>query len=211
MEKAKTILAEGQPSGTPFVVTLGALEGGNMDRSVRRGFVPAFETDPSVARALTSIEIADREHYLSPYEAFFDGLPALFSDRALPADRLKGGIESVQSFYRQLSTRVGYEVEVPESAYQALVGSLIAKADDQAALQIARAAAKKYPHSSRAHRTLGVMLKRTGDVAAARARFNHAIEVEKQLSEPDSERIMDVRLQLWLLDQEAEAAASDSD
>ena len=114
-----------------------------------------------------------------------------------------GGLESVRRFYRDLSARVGYEVETPESAYQALVGSLMAEGNDQAAMEIARLTVEEYPRSSRAHRTLGVMLRRTGDEEAARARFLQAIEVEQQSAEPDSERIMDVRLQLWLMDQEA--------
>jgi predicted alpha/beta superfamily hydrolase len=210
VEKAKTVLADGQASGKPFVVTLGALEGGDMDRSVRQGLFPSFKADRSSTTDFTPIELADREHYYSPYEAFFDGLFGLFADWELPEDRLRGGLKSVQGFYKELSAKVGYEVEIPAPAYQALVWSLVRQGDEVAAFEIARTAAKKFPQSSRAHMTLGILLKRTGDVAAARARFNHAIEVEKQLSEPDSERITDVWLQLWLLDQEAEAAASTS-
>ena len=70
-------------------------------------------------------------------------------------------------------------------------------------MEIARLAVEEYPRSSRVHRTLGVMLRRTGDEKAARARFLQAIQVEQQSDQPDSERIMDVRLQLWLMDQEA--------
>lgn len=211
VKRAKDAVADENVGFRPLVVTLGALEGGDMDRSVRRGLVPLFESDRSTALAFTAIEIAEREHYYSPYEAFFDGLRALFQSWALPQERLSGGVESIQDFYRELSARVGYAVEIPESAYQALVGSLISEGDDQAALEIARLAVDRYPQSSRAHKTLGVMLRRTGDVAAARARFEQAIEVEKQLIEPDSERIMDAWLMLWLLDQPADATGSDSD
>jgi predicted alpha/beta superfamily hydrolase len=210
IEKAKTAVAAGDVSIKPLVMTIGALEGGDMDRSVRRGFIPLFEDDRSTVAAFTPIEIAERSHSYSPYEAFFGGLMALFEDWGLPQERLSGGLESVQNFYRELSTTVGYTVEIPESAYQALVGSLISAGDEQTALEIARLAVDKYPQSSRAHGTLGVMLRRTGDDAAARARFERAIEVEKQLREPDSERIMDVWLMLWLLDQSANAAESDN-
>ncbi len=211
VKSAKDAVADGNVGFKPLVVTLGALEGGDMDRAVRRGLVPLFKSEGSAALAFTPIEIAERGHSYSPYEAFFDGLRALFEDWALPQERLSGGLESIQEFYQELSTRAGYAVEIPESAYQALVGSLISGGDDQAALEIARLAVDRYPQSSRAHGTLGVMFRRTGDNAAARARFELAIEVEKQLAEPDSERIMDVWLMLWLLDQGTNTTESDGD
>jgi predicted alpha/beta superfamily hydrolase len=211
VKSAKDAVADGNVGFKPLVVTLGALEGGDMDRAVRRGLVPLFKSEGSAALAFTPIEITERGHSYSPYEAFFDGLRALFEDWALPQERLSGGLESIQEFYQELSTRAGYAVEIPESAYQALVGSLISGGDDQAALEIARLAVDRYPQSSRAHGTLGVMFRRTGDNAAARARFELAIEVEKQLAEPDSERIMDVWLMLWLLDQGTNTTESDGD
>jgi predicted alpha/beta superfamily hydrolase len=210
VKKAKDAVADGSIGHMPLVVTLGAMEGGDMDRSVRHGLIALFESDRLASLAFTSIEIAERGHNFSPYQAFFDGLPALFKDWGLPQEWLGGGLESVQEFYRKLSIKTGYTVEIPESAYQALVGSLISEGDNQAALEIARLTVDRYPRSSRAHRTMGVMLMRTGDDAAARDRFELAIEVEKQLAEPDSERIMDVWLMLWLLDQTANATGSDS-
>ena len=55
------------------------------------------------------------------------------------------------------------------------------------------------------------MLMRTGNDSGARAQFEQAIAVEKQLTEPDSERIMDAWLMLWLLDQETGTTGSVSD
>jgi predicted alpha/beta superfamily hydrolase len=211
VKRAKDLIADRKVDSRPLVVTLGAQEGGDMDRAVRQGFFPLFDSDQSAPLPFTPIEIAKREHYFSPYAAFFDGLPALFADWALPQERLSGGLESVKEFYQKLSTKVGYEVDIPESAYQALVGSLIAEGDDQAALKIAGLAVDRYPQSSRAHKTLGVTLMRTGDDSAARARLEQAIEVEKRLVEPDSERIMDIWLNLWVLDQRVNATESDND
>lgn len=211
VKKAKDAIADENVGFKPLVVTLGTLEGGDMDRSVRRGFAPLFESNQPTASAFTSIGIAEREHYYSPYQAFFDGLQALFEEWALPQERLSGGLESIRGFYQDLSNRVGYAVEIPESAYQALVGSLISEGNNPAALNIARLTAERYAKSSRAHKTLGVMLMRTGNDDGARAQFERAIAVEKQLTEPDSERIIDAWLYLWLLDQEDSTTGSDSD
>ena len=211
VKKAKDAIADENMIFKPLVVTLGTLEGGDMDRSVRRGFTPLFESNQLTARAFTPIEIAERTHSYSPYEAFFDGLAALFEDWALPQDRLGGGLESIRDFYQELSSRTSYEVEIPESAYQALVGSLISEGNNPAALEIARLIVERYPSSSRAHKTLGVMLMRTGNDDGARSQFERAIAVEKQLTEPDSERLIDAWLYLWLLDQETSATRSNSD
>jgi predicted alpha/beta superfamily hydrolase len=210
IKKAKDAIADENMDFKPLVVTLGALEGGDMDRSVRRGLFPLFKSKQVTAGAFTPIEIVERGHYYSPYQAFFDGLQALFEKWALPQERLEGGLESIKDFYQGLSAKAGYTIKIPESAYQALVGSLISEDNDQAALEIARLTVEKYPKSSRAHKTLGVMLMRTGNNDGARAQFERAIEVEKQLTEPDSERIMDAWLMLWLLDQGAGATDSDS-
>jgi predicted alpha/beta superfamily hydrolase len=210
VKKAEDAIADENMGFKPLAVTLGTLEGGDMDRSVRRGFIPLFESGRLTAGAFTPIEIAERGHYYSPYQAFFDGLRALFEYWALPQERLGGGLESIQGFYQELSNKAGYAIKIPESSYQALVGSLISKRDNPAALEIARLTVKNYPRSSRAHRTLGDMLMRTGDNKTARAQFEHAIEVEKQLNEPDSERIMDAWLMLWLLDQRPNTADPDS-
>jgi pimeloyl-ACP methyl ester carboxylesterase len=211
VKRTEEAAASGSLSPKPLIVTLGALEGGDMGRSVRRGFFPIFESDRLSGLPFTPVEIPEGTHYYSPYQAFFAGLPALFEDWSLPQERLKGGLESVQDFYRELSARVGYTVIPPEPAYQALIGSLISDGDDEAALEIARILVDKYPQSSRAHKTLGVMFRRTGDDAAARARFELGIEVEKDQKEPDSERIMDVWLNLWLLDPTIEWPGSDRD
>ncbi len=87
------------------------------------------------------------------------------------------------------------------------MGSLIRQNKEKAALEIARLAVQSYPQSSRAHKTLGAMIKRTGNVDAARRTFLQALEVERSLHDPDSERLMDVQLQLWLLDQESKKAS----
>lgn len=204
LKEAKDVITAGKTVFKPLVLTLGTLESGDMGRSVRNGFIPLFESSQSTAGVFKSIEIADREHYYSPYLAFFDGLQALFEDWALPQGELEGGLESIQNFYQELSNKAGYSIKIPESAYQALVGSLISKGDDSEALKIAQLIVEKYPKSSRAYKTLGVMFLRTGDDKAARVQFNRAIEVEKSLKEPDSERIMDAWLMLWLMDQKAD-------
>jgi predicted alpha/beta superfamily hydrolase len=211
IKKARDAVTHDNRNIKPLVVTLGALEGGDMDRSVRRGFIPLFQSNKSKASAFTSIEMDDREHYFSPYVAFFDGLRALFDEWALPQERLSGGLTSVKEFYQELSNKAGYPVEIPESAYQALIGSLISKDKNLDALEIARLLVDRYPMSSRAHKTLGVMLLRIGDESGAKAQFERAIDVEKRLAEPDSERIMDAWLMLWLLDQRTKTAESDKD
>jgi predicted alpha/beta superfamily hydrolase len=209
VERTRSAVAAGCVGGPPLVVTLGALEGGDMDRSVRRGWIPLFEDEDSAVPSFRSVEIGGHGHGDSPYEAFFEGLSALFEDWALPQERANDGLESVQDFYEALSTRKGYAVDVPESAYQALVASLLSAGDTKAALEMARLIVDRYPRSSRAHRTLGVALLRRGDIVTARERFKHALKVEMQRREPDSERIMDIRLMLWLLNQRSDDSGSD--
>jgi len=209
VERARATVTSGRLGAPPLVVTLGALEGGDMDRSVRRGLIPLLEENRSAGAAFRALEIHGRGHEYSPYEAYFEGLLSLFDDWRLPQERVTNGLESVQGFYEELSTRVGYAVDVPEAAYQALIASALSAGDRNRAMELARLMVDRYPQSSRAHRTLGVTFLQTGDTLAAAERFKRAIKVEEQGKEPDSEKIMDAWLMLWLLGQRT--AGSDSE
>lgn len=179
-----------------LVVTLGALEGGDMDGAVRRDFAPLVGSQPKSAVDFAFVEIPGENHNHVPYKAYFDGLGSLYSDWVVPRDVLQGGLLAVQRFFQDLSRRWGYEVEVPLSVYRVLSATL---PDIAPALQAARLGVERYPHSSLAYLSLGRLQQMAGDTSGAVASLQAALQSEMQRPVPQSERLRAIRGRLATL------------
>lgn len=173
-----------------LVVTLGALEGGDMGGSVRQNFVPLLTTRHRPAVDFSFVEIPGENHGHVPYKAYYDGLSAVYSDWLVPPHVLRGGTAAVQRFFEGLSGRWGYRVDVPLSVYRLLSLTLPDVATAQAA---ARRAVEQYPRSSVAHLSLGRLQQMAGDTAAAVASLGRALRLEMERTVPQSERLRAIR------------------
>lgn len=187
-------LATGDSLSTkPLVITLGALEGGDMDGSVRKLFAPLLIDQGSAKLDFTLREIPDEGHGYVPYKAYYDGLSAAFADWKVPAEVLQQGLEAVESFFDELADRYGYPVDVPLSVYRLLSVTL---PDIEQALEVARIAVQEYPYSSVAHVALGRLQQMAGDRDAARESLSKALELELERPVPQSENLRAIRARL---------------
>ena len=183
-------LNQGKISDKPFVVTIGSLEGSNIGRTVRDGLIALMKKKLDKKKPFTSVEIPDEGHSYVPYKAFFDGLSSLYSDWMMPVEVLSEGLQAIESFYKNLSQKYGYEVNIPESAYLGLANTLFSQGERKKALETAKLCTQKYPESSYAHYRLGRLHHQIGDFVSARSSYLQALELEKVTSDPDSERII---------------------
>jgi len=188
--RADSYLTRGQVSPKPFTVTLGALEGGDMGRTVRNGLVPLMEDKLGADKSYEFIEISGEGHSYVPYKALYEGLLSLYRDWMMPNKILEEGFQGIESFYKKLSKKYGYKVNIPESAYSRLASKLDGEGEKNEALEIAKRYLQAYPESSYAHFYLGIRYQSRGDMKSAVSCYQKAIEVEKATSEPDSERII---------------------
>jgi predicted alpha/beta superfamily hydrolase len=180
----------GELSPRRLVITLGALEGGDMDGAVRRGFAPLLSGQPKAAVDFTFVEIPGENHSHVPYKAYFDGLSSLYADWVVPSDALQEGLPAAERFFAGLSRRWGYQVEVPLAVYRILSATL---PDLAPALQAARLGVEHYPHSSLAFLSLGRLQQMAGDTTGAVASFRRALDLELQRPIPQSERLRAIR------------------
>jgi predicted alpha/beta superfamily hydrolase len=179
-----------------LVITLGTLEGGDMDGAVRRNFVPLLASQRQPALDFAFVEIPDEDHGHVPYKAYFDGLRALYSDWLLPSEVLQEGSTAVDRFFEDLSARWECRVDVPLSVYRTLSTTL---PTIEPALEVARLAVARYPHSSVAYFSLGRLQQIEGDSAAAVASFEKALQLELERPVPQSERLRAIRGRLQRL------------
>jgi predicted alpha/beta superfamily hydrolase len=196
VKKTASILREGKMSSERITVTLGALEGGDMDRSVRRGFVPLMKQAPQHQVRFDFIEIPEEGHDYVTYKALYDGLKSVYSDWQMPADQLEKGIPGIESFYRDLSAKYGYTMPVPESAYSELADYVYNQVSTEAAIDRAKQYVGAYPKSSYAYYRLGRFNHLNRNLEAAKKCYQRAIELENRTLHPDSERLVMYKINL---------------
>jgi predicted alpha/beta superfamily hydrolase len=178
--------SSGSLSPNRLVITLGTLEGGDMDGAVRKQFAPLLTGQGPPNLAFTYREIPDEGHGYVPYKAYYDGLSAAFADWIVPREVVQEGLEAVQRFFADLANRYGHPVDVPLSVYRLLSVTL---PDYDQALEAAQIATREYPHSAAAHLALGRLQQMAGDTDAARASLRKALELELARPIPQSENL----------------------
>ncbi len=190
VKKTDTFLSQGQMSTKPLVVTIGALEGGDMGRSVRDGFFPKIRKSSGEKIPFTFIEIPEEGHSYVPIKAYYQGLSALFADWMMPNEIMDDGFEGIRLFYEKQSEKYGFEIDIPESAYFRLASKHYNEGDRKKAFEIAKEYVNKFPESSYAHYYLGMRANAVGELRLAKKSFLKAIEIEESSLEPYSERIV---------------------
>ncbi len=180
-----------------LVVTLGTLEGGDMDGSVRKNFAPLLTNQGTSDLPFTLVEIPDEGHDYVPYKAFYEGLLAAYDDWIVPQEVLRRGLIAVEAFFERLTNRYGHPVDVPLSVYRLLSTTL---PDIESALEVAHLAVSEYPHSSVARIALGRLQQMARDKAGARETLNKALELELERPVPQSENIRGIRARLRALE-----------
>lgn len=173
-----------------LVITLGALEGGDMNGAVRRNFAPLLAAQRRPALDFALVEIPGESHRRVPYKAYYEGLTALYTDWIVPADVLRDGLTPVNRFFERLSERWGHPVEIPLAVYRTLSVTL---PDIESALEAARLGVTHYPHASVAHLSLGRLQQMNGDTAAAVGSLERALQLELERPVPQSERLRAIR------------------
>ena len=202
VSRTKNFIKEGEIPKKKIAVTVGSLEGGDIGRSVRDGFVVFMKNEFGLDDFFKTIEIPDESHSYVYYKAIYEGLKLLFSDWQMPNELLGGGIEAMQSFYSKLSEEYGYEITVPEAAYSNLANYVYNQVSTEAAIKIAKLYVNAFPKSSYAQFRLGRFNHLAGNLKIAKACYQKALELENKNANPDSERIVTYTINLKNADKE---------
>lgn len=190
ISRTDSILANGKVSEKKLTVTLGTLERGHMDRSVRKGFIPIMKEKLDSNFPFEFVEIPDEGHSFVPYQAIYEGLLSIYSDWRMPYEKIGEGFHAVESFYKNHSKKYGYDIKITEWAYMNLIDSLNRDQKLNEALEIAKKYILDYPKSSWTQLYFGKIYEHMNDYESAYNYYRKAIDFEKSISEPDSERII---------------------
>ena len=199
VSKFDSIFKNHQFSNKKLTITCGTLEGGDIGRSVRDGFVPKIRKRIPDDFQFSFVEIPDEGHTFVPYKALYDGLASVFSDFPMPFERVNQGYDSISKYFSELSEKYGYEIKVSEWAYMNLINNLNGKDKHTEAMGIAKQYQSDYPNSPWAILLIGRTFEHMGDFDMAKENYELAIITEKSKPEPDSERIISYTIRLNLL------------
>jgi predicted alpha/beta superfamily hydrolase len=188
--KTDSILSNRQLLTRKLTVTIGALEGGDIGRAVRDGFIPLMKDRLGTDYPFSVVEIPDEGHSFVPYKAIYEGLASLYSDWRMPFEVINEGFEAVEIFHKNLSGKYGYEINISEWAYMNLINSLLSDKNYTEAKNVLNKYMSDHPNSSWAQFYLGRIYERMNDFKSAKTYYQKAIDVEKSKREPDSERIV---------------------
>jgi predicted alpha/beta superfamily hydrolase len=177
-----------------LVITQGSLEGGNIGSSVKNGIVPLLKKKK--VKGWQYVEIPGVSHSYVPYKAMYEGLRAAFPNFAVPQGELVEGLASIRKHYRKLSARYGYALDVPNSAYAALVRVWFNSRDPEEILPVTAEWMAVYPHSAVASYFHGRVQQLSNDPNGARVHFEKALELEQARMLPDSEWLNPIRNRL---------------
>jgi predicted alpha/beta superfamily hydrolase len=200
LSKIDSILSSKQLLTKKLTVTIGSLEGGNMGRSVRDGFIPLMKKKLEKDYPFRAIEIPDEDHDFVPYKAIYEGLISLYTDWRMPFEKINEGYEAIDTFYKNLSKKYGYRIAISEWAYMNLINSLNSNQNYGKAKSIGEKYLSDYPNSSWARFYLGRIYERMNDFKSARTYYQQAIDTERSKREPDSESIVTFTINLHELE-----------
>jgi predicted alpha/beta superfamily hydrolase len=194
--KTDSILSNKQLLTRKLTVTIGTLEGGDIGRSVRDGFIPLMKEKLAADYPFNAVEIPDEGHSFVPYKAIYEGLISLYSDWRMPFEVINEGFEATEIFYKNLSEKYGYEINISEWAYINLINSSLSDKNYSEAKNIAEKYISDYPNSAWTQFYLGRIYERMKDFKSAKIYYQKAIDLEKSGREPDSERIVTFTINL---------------
>jgi tetratricopeptide (TPR) repeat protein len=120
----------------------------------------------------------------------------------MPFKTIAEGFNGVDSVYKKLSKKYGYEITISQWAYRNLINRYNSKKESKEALKIAKKYILDYPQSSWAYCLLGSTYQNLNKYELAKEYYQKAIKLEKSSSQSYSENILASTRMLQNVDKE---------
>ncbi|MBW2704630.1 MAG: prolyl oligopeptidase family serine peptidase, partial [Deltaproteobacteria bacterium] len=187
-DRAEELVKSQSLSPRRLTVTLGGLERGAMDESVKGTFVPLMK-EQGIESGFEFIEIIDEGHNTSPLSALQKGLVSLHRMVLIPDSIVDGDRADLGSYLIELVAARGLRTDDPDAAGQFLIKLAVDQGEYEVGLQIAMILADKLVVSPRSMIAVGEMAFRLNRFEESVAAFETAIAREEALKEPDPEEL----------------------
>jgi len=130
----------------------------------------------------------DEDHGSSTLRGYYDGLRAVFFDWPMPVDpngKPVGGLQGLETHYRELSAHYGYEVHPSEDAMNNLGYGLLGDKKVTEAIVVFQRNVELYPGSANVYDSLGDGYEADGKLELATRSVQKAVEVGTKIDDPN--------------------------
>jgi len=172
-----------------LTVTLGSLERGDMQNSVKYSFLPLMMNASNKNTQFRYLEVQNEGHNTAPFLGLYEGLKSLYYNWSFPQDTLKDISDSTDFYSLKLAEEYGYKGNDVAESYDFLMNLAVLQGKFDESLKIAEYLTKKNPKSSYAVFNLGIMYYRIEHLESALSYFKRAIKTEEASSDPKQNMI----------------------
>ncbi|NIM58444.1 MAG: tetratricopeptide repeat protein [Candidatus Aminicenantes bacterium] len=189
VKQTESLIASNKLPDKKLTVTLGSLERGDMENSVKYSFLPLMMNAFSKNKQFRYLEVRNEGHNTAPFLGLYEGLKSLYYNWSFTPDILSDNSDNVDTYSLKLAKENGYEGNDAAESYEFLMNLAVLQGKYDESLKIAEYLAKKNPKSSYALFNLGIMYYRIEDLESAISCFKKAIQTEEVNSNPKQNRI----------------------
>ena len=129
---------------------------------------------------LHEVRYPDETHGSVALRVIPDGLRGLFEDWSPSRETRDAGWEAVQEHYRQVTTRIGFEVPVPEWLANDLGYAALERGELDEAIRLFTWNTERYPSSANAWDSLGEGMMKRGDTEKAVAYYRKSLALDPE-------------------------------
>jgi hypothetical protein len=203
VKQTDSLIASHKLPDKKLTVTLGSLERGDMQNSVKYSFLPLMKNASCKNTQFRYVEVQNEGHNTAPFLGLYEGLKSLYYNWSFPQDILNESSDSADTYSLKLAKEYGFTGNDPAESYNFLMNLAVLQGKYDESLKIAKYLTKKNPKSSYALFNLGIMYYRIEDLESAVNCFQKAIQTEEANSNPKQKMIE--MYKTVLLDVEKEA------
>lgn len=187
LKGTEKLLKERPELAKTLFVTIGAepgLQAGfdHLQQLLKKSKVKGFEWGMEQFRDEDHGSVVMRTHY--------QGFRKVFAGWQIPREKdgsIAGGLAGADKHFKELSARLGYQVQVPEAlinqiGYQFLLGPDKKVAE---AIEVFKVNVERYPESANVHDSLGEAYEAAGKLDLARAGYQKAIDIGGPKADPN--------------------------
>jgi hypothetical protein len=201
LKLAEESVTEQKRNDATLVVTLGSLEKGNMEKSVKMAFVP-FMDNQGQSVNYRFIEIDGESHNTSPYISLYRGLRSLHQLATIPEHIINADMETQRAYMLNLASSRGLPTKSTDAACEALIKLAVRQGSYDVGLQVGLMYAEKLSTASKPMLLLGELYFRLDRQEDSVAAFKAAIDRENSMDNPDQESLKYYNEYLnWILEQ----------
>jgi predicted alpha/beta superfamily hydrolase len=117
----------------------------------------------------------DEDHGSIPHLSMYNGFKAIYDGWKITDGKYKEGLASIDTHYKSLTDKFGYEIKTPEYVINLLGYQYLGNKEFDKAIEVFKENVKRYPESANVYDSLGEAYEKNSRYAEAEKNYNKAV------------------------------------